>query len=347
MKKITKKILSLVTATSIALLCFSACINKEEKQPLSKTDIFMGTACTVKIFDNPKEKYIEEAFDKIQEIENKMSINIENSELIQVNNSSGKNPVKVSDESYYVIKKGKEFSELSEGKFDITIGPLVKLWGIGTESAKIPLKNEIEEKISLIDYKDIELDEDNKEVYLEKEGMIIDLGGIAKGYTADVIKDQLIKNGVNKAIINMGGNILVVGNKINGDPWNIGIQDPFTPRGNYLGIISVTDKSVVTSGIYERFLEQDGKRYHHILNPFTGYPWESNLAGISIISDKSIDGDALSTTVFSMGAEKGLEFVEELENIEAIFITKDKRVLVSSGIKEKFKLTNEEYEIVN
>lgn len=346
MKNIGMKIFSLVITAAIVLLCFSACDNKVEKQPLSKTDIFMGTACTVKIFDNPEEKYIEEAFEKIKEIEDKMSINKEDSELIQVNNSSGKNPVKVSDESYYVIKKGKEFSALSEGKFDITIGPLVKLWGIGTENARIPSNNEIEEKKSLIDYNNIELDEDNKKVYLKKEGMVIDLGGIAKGYTADVIKDQLIKNGVNKAIINMGGNILTIGNKMNGEPWNIGIQDPFNPRGEYLGIISVTDKSVVTSGIYERFLEYEGKRYHHILNPFTGYPWESDLAGISIISEKSIDGDALSTTVFSMGVEKGLEFIEQLENIEAIFVTKNNKVFLSSGISENFKLSNEKYKIV-
>lgn len=346
MKKQTKKTFILLIVITLFFVVPTGCGKKQVTTPVSKTNIFMGTVCSIKIYDNPEEEYFGEAFNLIKNIEDKMSINLEKSELISVNNQAGKSKVQVSDDTFYVIQKGLEYSAIADGKFDITIGPLVDLWSIGFDNQKVPKEEEIKERIKFIDYKDLILDEKTKEVYLSKEGMMIDLGAIAKGYTADAIKDVLLKNNVKKAIINMGGNVLVVGSNIEDEDFKIGIQDPLSNRGNYVGIVSIKDKSVVTSGIYERYIEQDGKRYHHILDPFTGYPWENDIVGVSIISDKSIDGDALSTTVFSMGVKDGFDFIENMGNVEAIFVTKDKEIILTKGIKDSFKLTDNNYKII-
>ena len=178
-------------------------------------------------------------------------------------------------DTYSVIEKAVQYSKLTDGALDATIEPIVKLWGIGTDKERVPSKNEIEEKLKLVNYKDIILDNKNSTVQLKRTGQAIDLGAIAKGYTADEIKKVLLDNKISSALINLGGNVFAVGNKTDGTSWNIGIQNPLDTRGQYLGTISVTDKSVVTSGNYERFFIVDGKRYHHIFDPKTGYPSEN------------------------------------------------------------------------
>ena len=213
--------------------------------------------------------------------------------------------------------------------------------------AKVPTIEEIKEKIQYINYNDVELNNSEKTVFLKKPGMIIDLGGIAKGYTADVIAQTLKDEGVEKAIIDLGGNIYALGEKAENTLWRIGIQNPDQTRGEIVGSINVKDKSIVTSGIYERFIEQDGVKYHHILSPKSGYPYDNEIAGVTIISDKSIDGDALSTSVFSMGITKGLEFINSLPDTEAIFITKDHKIYLTEGSQEIFKLTNDDFQIIN
>lgn len=335
----------------LSMITFSACSSKDiedsSKPYIEETQLFMGTVCSVRIYDKQDPKYIKEAFKEIKDIENKMSINILDSELSEVNKNAGKAPVKVSDKTFYVVEKGIDYSKLSKGNFDITIGPLVQLWDIGGDNPRVPMEDEINSAISKIDYNNIEMNKITNEIFLKKEGMVIDLGAIAKGYTADSIKDILLSNGVEKAIINMGGNVVVVGKNDKEEPWKIGIQDPTSPRGAYIGIIDAEDKSIVTSGIYERFLEANGVKYHHILNPFTGYPWESEIAGVTIVSEYSVDGDALSTTTFSLGVEKGLEFIERLDNVEAIFVTTDKNVYITSGLKGNFRISNQEFKLVN
>lgn len=307
----------------------------------------MGTVVTVTLYDNKSEKIIDKAFEEVKKIEQLVSINMEGTELDEVNNNAGIKPVKVSDDTYNIIKKGLEYSSLTNGSFDITIGPLVKLWSIGLPEAKVPTLDEIKGALKYINYKDVEINDSEKTVFLKKPGMIIDLGGIAKGYTADVIAQTLKDEGVEKAIIDLGGNVYALGEKAENTLWRIGIQNPDQTRGEIVGSINVKDKSIVTSGIYERFIEQDGVKYHHILSPETGYPYDNEIAGVTIISDKSIDGDALSTSVFSMGVAKGLEFVNSLPDIEAIFITKDHKVYLTEGSQEIFKLTNDDFEIMN
>jgi thiamine biosynthesis lipoprotein len=177
--------------------------------------------------------------------------------------------------------------------------------------------------------------------------MKVDLGAIAKGYAADEVARILKENGVKHAIINLGGNVMTIGGNPNGKPWRIGIQDPYNPRGEYLGILPIKDKTVVTSGTYERYFIENGKRYHHILDPDTGYPTDNKLDSVSIITDKSIDGDGLSTSTLLLGLDEGMKLIEKLENVEAIFVTSDKQVYVSSGLKKDFTLTNPAFKLAN
>lgn len=348
--------LRLLALTLLTVLLLSGCYknsaNEEapiaEMNPISKTNFLLGTVVQISIYNRQDKTIIDKAFDRISQIESKMTINnAETSEIIALNNASEKNEVKLSSDTFYVVEKGKQYSEMSDGKFDITIGPIVKLWNIGTPYAAVPEKNRLEETVGLVDYKKLNLNKESQSAKLEKAGMKVDLGAIAKGYAADEAARILRENGVENAIINLGGNIITVGGNPSGAPWRIGIQDPFNPRGDFLGVVSIKDQTVVTSGTYERYFEENGKKYHHILDPFTGYPIENNLQSVSIITDKSIDGDGLSTSSLLLGLEEGMKLIESLENAEGIFITGDKKVYVSSGLKYNFKVTKSEFEIVN
>lgn len=331
-------------------LLFPGCQSQSSKvpaEPLSKTNFLLGTVIDVSIYDKTDEKILDKVFSRISEIERKMTINnAETSEIIALNNASGKDEVVLSPDTFYVVEKGKQYSEKSMGEFDITIGPVVKLWNINTEYAAVPDEDKLGEAVKLVDYTKLSLNKEKYTAKLEIQGMKVDLGAIAKGYAADEAALILQENGVKHAIINLGGNVMTIGGNTNGNPWRIGIQNPFNPRGDFIGVVSIKDQTVVTSGTYERYFEENGKKYHHILNSSTGYPVENNLYSVSIITDKSIDGDGLSTTSLLLGLEKGMKLIEDLENVEAIFITSDKKVYVSSGIKEIFTITNSEFDLV-
>ncbi len=333
-------ILGLSLIMSLGLI---SCGNKKaDFQPISKSDILLDTPCKVTIYDDVPETVLDKAFDVLKEVDSRMNASSETSEISEVNRSSGKGYVKVSDDTFYVIQKGKSYGELTKGVFDISIGPLVKLWGINTDHARVPAKLEIDGKRPLVNYENVLLKEDTKEVMLKNPGMELDLGGIAKGYAADAVAEVLRANGVEHAIIDLGGNILTLGSKVNGDDWKIGIQNPNTERGQYLATIEVVNKTIVTSGIYERYYTApDGKRYHHILDTSTGYPVDNNLASVTIVTDKSIDGDALAKS-FCMGIDKGKDFVKS-QGAEAIFVTKDSKVYLTDGLKGNFKLNDKSF----
>jgi len=342
-----KRKLMIIVLTFVLAIGIVGCTNEDSNQPISRTEIFMSTPVSITIYDGEYENILDKAFEKVEEVENLVSINKENTEISELNKNAGIEKVKLSDISYDILKKGLEYSKLSNGSYDITIGPLVKLWNIGFEDAKVPSQDEINEVIDTIDYNNIEINDSTKEVFLTKKGMEIDLGSIAKGYIADEIANILKQEGVNRAIIDLGGNIYALGSKSSDSNWKIGIQNPFNDRGEVVGGIEVSDKTVVTSGIYERFIEENGVKYHHILNPKTGYPYETDIAGVSIITDKSIDADALSTLTFTKGLEEGLKFIEGLDNVDAIFITNDKKIYITDNIRDSFKIINTEFEIVN
>lgn len=318
---------------------------KEEKTPFQ--EFFLNSVLEVDIREdrNDHEEILKEIQSRIQNIEQKMSLKLEDSEVVKINDNAGIHPVNVSDDTFYVIEKSLKYSELSSGAFDVSVGNLVQLWGIGTENEKIPSENEIKTALSTVNYKNVVMDSEQKTIFLQQKGMSIDLGAIAKGYAADAINEILKKYQVNSAIINLAGNIYIHGDK-NGEPFKVGIQNPYEHRGDFLGIYEAANQSIVTSGIYERYFEKEGKRYHHILSTNTGYPVENELVAVSIISTNSIDGDALSTSVFALGLEQGMPLVESLDDVEAIFITHDKKIYLSDGAKTKFKLVNDTFEIV-
>ncbi|MBO0564352.1 FAD:protein FMN transferase, partial [Clostridium botulinum] len=335
---------------TILLLCiclplvFVGCDSKSE-EPVSRETYLMGTIINIKAYGKNADKAVQASVDRISDIENKMSLNISTSEINKINKNAGIAPVKVSKNTFDVVKASLIYSEKTKGSFDITVEPLVSIWGIGTDKARIPSKDEINNALKLINYKDVVINEKESTIMLKRKGQAIDLGAIAKGYTADELKKVLLNYNVSSAFLNLGGNVYVLGNKPDKTPWKIGVQNPLEPRGDYLGIVSVSDKSVVTSGNYERFFERNGKRYHHIFDTKTGYPAEKGLISVSIISDKSIDGDALSTSVYTLGLDEGKKLIESLEDVEAVFVTNDKKVYTTSGLKDTFKLTNTNFKL--
>ncbi len=334
----------------LLVLTFSGCSKEKTSEVISETIYALGTVIDIQIYDenvDKAKKAIQESIERITEIENKMSVNKDISEVILINENAGENPVQVSEDTFYVLKKAKEYSKLSNGAFDLTIEPIVKLWGIGTEDARVPEKEEITSLLNLVNYEDLKLDESTNKVQLNKKGQAIDLGGIAKGYAGDEIKRILLENDINTAFINLGGNVVTLGTKVDGSSWRIGIQNPLGDRGNYIAVLEVVDKTVVTSGNYERYFIEDGKRYHHIINPKTGYPAEEGIISSTIVTDKSIDADALSTSVYVLGLEKGMELIESLDNVDAVIITEDKNVYITEGLKETFNIVDDSFILAN
>ncbi len=247
-------------------------------------------------------------------------------------NNDGSIEFTVSDILYEILEKGLYYSEISEGVFDITIEPESSLWDFISDNRKVPEDKKIKEAVKLTGYKNAFLKD--KKLVLKIPGMGIELGAIAKGFIADKLKEHLKENGVTSGTVNLGGNVLCIGKKTDGSPFRIGIQHPFENRNEVITAVKAEDISVVSSGVYERYFMQDGKMYHHILDPSTGYPYNNGLVAITVISGKSVDGDALSTTCFAMGLEKGMEFANSLDSVYALFITEDGKLHYSEGFKE-------------
>ena len=321
---------------------------QETPDPLTRTEFLLGTVVKISLYDHQSEDLLDLSMNKLKELENTLSINKTGTLIDKINEQAGIAPVVVDEDTYQVLEEGLVYSQLTDGAFDITIGPIVKLWNIGFPEARVPSATEITETLPLIGFDKVVLNPNDSSVYLSEKGMRLDLGGIGKGYAADVIATLLKEHGVKHAIIDLGGNLYTLGDKPGNQLWSIGIQDPFNPRGKIIGRLKTANKSIVTSGIYERYLEDaNGRKYHHILDPKTGYPYENEIAGVTIVSDTSTDGDALSTAVFAMGVEEGLAFVEQLDGVDAIFITVDCKVYTTSGLKEHFALSNDAFTLAN
>ena len=307
------------------LLILTGCANQKKEisfDPVTQNKFLLGTVVTITLYDNPEEEIFDEIFNELEKIEKEMTINNAiTSEVIEINNHAGIEGVKVSKNTFDVINTGLNYSKLANGAFDITVGPLVKLWEIGFTDARVPSHEEISKALELINYEDVELNEEQLTVKLTKPGMMIDLGGIAKGYAADTAIKILKEHGNQHAIINL--------------------------RGEYLGIASVKNKAIVTSGTYERFFEQDGVTYHHILDPKTGYPVSNNIVSVTIIADNSMVADALSTAAFALGIESGLALIESLDQVEALYITNDNQIYPSSGFMQSFELTDDTFTIID
>lgn len=320
----------LLTAFCTAALLasfLSGCTSPREEEALTMSGMYFDTVVSVKVWGADRD-VLDHCEDLLAHYEQLFSRTIDGSDVSRINDSAGQ-PVTVSNDTAELIQKGLEYGELSGGYFDITIASASELWDFTDNKEKtLPNRDELAEAVTHIDYHNVKVS--GNTVTLSDPDTKIDLGGIAKGYIADRLKEYLESKGVEHALINLGGNMLAVGSKLDGSPFRIGLQKPFEPDGTAIAVLDVDDQSVVTSGNYERYFEKDGTIYHHILDPDTGYPIQNNLYQVSIISDSSVDGDALSTTCYALGLEKGMELIQSLDGVEAVFVTDDYELHPSS-----------------
>ncbi len=328
-------------ALAILFIIPQTACGKREIEPVTLQNFYLDTICSITVYNMEEMSEenataaIRNAFSLCGEYEKILSKTVEGSDVYNINHAKGE-PVEVSDVTIEILKKGLYYGELSEGKFDITIGRAVELWGFNTEDAAVPDPEKLAEVMKCVDYSQIQI-EGNTVTMGTKEGEI-DLGGIAKGYIADRIAEDLKENGVSSAIISLGGNIETVGGKESNvskasADFNIGIEVPYSGMTEVAGKTTVHDATVVTSGIYERYFEQDGRQYHHILDPATGYPAESDVCGVTIVSKagNSDDCDALATICLLKGIEEGKKLIESLDGYEALFIDKNQNITMTDG----------------
>ena len=309
-------------------------------EPVTAQGFKLNTIVTVTLYDSDDKALAEEALALCDQYEKLFSRTLSSSELYRLNQRnlpSSDGWYTLSDETADLIAAGLHYSALSQGAFDLTIEPVSSLWDFTSEEKTVPEASAIEAALPLVDYTQVSLS--GNQIRFGSPGMGIDLGAVAKGYIADRIKDFLLENGVRSGIINLGGNVLCIGERPDGKPFKIGIQKPFADRSETLCTVDITDRSVVSSGIYERCFELDGQFYHHLLNPSTGYPYDNGLVSVTVLSDSSADGDGLSTSCFALGLEKGLELINSLEDVEAIFVTEDYEIYYSDDFEDAVTLS--------
>jgi thiamine biosynthesis lipoprotein len=297
----------------------------------------LGTISQIHLYGLADPRLLDKAVGRVLEIDQKMSAFNPASEISALNRNAGRKPVRVSRETFLLLKQAREFGALSAGAFDPTVRPLVALWGINKKPDFIPAEEAIGRALKLVDFRGLELDEAECTARLGKDGQAADLGGIAKGYAADEVRRILAEGGAKSAVINLGGNIVTLGSRPDGSPWRIGVQNPASVRGTALGTLSVKDRSVVTSGSNERFFIREGVRYHHILDPRTGMPARSGLLSVTAVGESSMEADALSTAAFVLGMEKGTALLKK-RRLEAVFATDDGKVYVTEGLARQFTM---------
>ena len=358
--------LILCTALVCPMLLFTGCQNAADtdtaagKEPISISSIKLNTAVQITIYDSQDKSLLDDCLALCDKYELIFSRTDEESELYKLNHRISDSAVSnqttetqptpyqingttntwhISEDLAALLSEGLSITKESDGAFDIAIAPLTSLWDFTAEDPKVPDDADIQNALPQCNSDGVTID--GQDITLPSDDIQFDVGAIAKGYIADRLKDFLVKKGVNSAIINLGGNVLCIGSKPDGTPFKVGIQKPFADRNETEAIMDITGKSVVSSGIYERCFKQDGKLYHHILNPKTGYPYDNGLISVTIISDQSVDGDALSTTCFALGLDEGLKFAEK-KGVQAVFITEDYELHYTDGFQDEIKVTDVE-----
>ena len=358
--------LILCTVLVCPMLLFTGCGNITDadtsttgNQPISISSIKLNTAVQITIYDSQDKALLDDCLALCDKYELIFSRTNEKSELYKLNhrkdtsdkdpNADGQTtpyPVSGTADTWHIsedlaslLSEGLDITRESDGAFDIAIAPLTSLWDFTAEDPKVPDDAAIQKALPLCSSDGVTID--GQDLTLPSDDIQFDVGAIAKGYIADRLKDLLVKKGVKSAIINLGGNVLCIGSKPDGTPFKVGIQKPFADRNETEAVMDITGKSGVSSGIYERCFKQNGKLYHHILNPKTGYPYDNSLVSVTIISDQSVDGDALSTTCFALGLDKGLKFAEK-KGVQAVFITEDYKLHYTDGFRDEINVTDVE-----
>lgn len=324
--KMKKNVLKLVLVY-ITCILLSGCSRNIE--PISKSGFYFDTVITVTLYDIEQVDLLDDCFTLAQKYENLFSKTIESSDIYKINHSNGE-AITVDKETLFLIEKAVSYAKLSDRTIDPTVLPLSDLWAFG-KNETVPDSKAIESALSKVNYENIIIDKATSTVILKNPNSGIDLGFIAKGYIADKMKEYLTSKGVKSGLINLGGNILTIGEKPNKTSYVLGIKKPFSKDNSTITNVSVKDKSLVTSGIYERCFYENDILYHHILNTKTGYPITNELLSVTILSDSSMEGDAYSTMCLCLGLKEGMELIEATEGLEALFITDDMKLHYSSG----------------
>ena len=293
----------------------------------------LGTRVTLTVEHPRPEAQLARGAALIRDYENRLSANLPSSEIARINQMAGVQPVAVDPVVYRLVREAVLVSRSRAG-FNAAIGPLVQLWRIGFEDAQIPERTAIDSCRELSDPDRIELDDAHSSVFLGRPGMKLDLGAIAKGWIADAIKQVWQAEGVPSGVIDLGGNVLTLGTAPHADRrWRVGVQAPFAQRGRPLGVLSLPACSVVTSGVYERVLEVDGRRYHHMLDPLTGHPFDTDLASVTIVAASSMTADLWATIAQRDGLAGGYEAVSAERGLEAVFVATDGRIVATDGCR--------------
>lgn len=297
----------------------------------------MNTEITYRAFGENAASAVTEAKAALLRLESILSRFIPGSEVSMINQNAGKGYVNIGSETFEVLSCASRLSKISEGLFDITVGPLVDLWRYN-HSFQVPEDEEIRHALSLVNYRDLMLNPDEQSASLRRPEQSIDLGGIGKGYISDCLVKTLQNYGVVSAFVNIGGNVSTLGNKPNGSYWSVGIRHP-RRSACLIGAVKVTNRAVVTSGDYERyFVDGTGKRRHHIINPTTGYPVESGLISVTVVAESAMVADGLSTSIFAAGMDKGLGYLTRFPGVDAVLVDNNQRVFITQGLKETYQM---------
>lgn len=296
-----KKLLIILSVLLLSVSC--------TENTVSDSRIAMGTIVSVTLYESDDDK-IDDIFSYIYSLDSMISRYNEKSYIAMINSNAGISPVTVPDGVYGLVKVSLEMAKETDGLFNPAIGPLSSLWGFGTEDARVPSSDEIESVLPLLDWRKIKLSDDDNSVFLENEGMAIDLGAVGKGWAADMIDSYLDELCVEHALVNLGGNVLLHGGKADGSAWRVGIRDPENLSSSYASV-AIEDGTVITSGGYQRYIEKDGEVYHHILNPETGYPFQTDILSATVIGDSGTLSDMLSTVIFASGSDKAEEIADK------------------------------------
>ena len=348
MKKTFKLMVILIALSLLSFLFLLGCETEEDYELVQDSKFALGTYNQITLYapESNAEQVIADVFQRVEEIENLMSVNIEGSDIDTLNKNAGEASVPVDPETFRMLQLGKEYHDLTNGTFNIGIGALIDLWDIGGENQQVPQASEIEDLLNHVDLEQLTLDSENLEAKIEDPAMKVDLGGIAKGYAVDEAIRVIEENGYENAIVDFGGDVYVLGENPEGNPWRIGISTPEIGASGVLGRLFSADMSVVSSGDYERYFIEDGNLYHHILDPATGSPTDNELSSVTVVSDTALEGDILSTAIFVMGLEEGLNFVNNLPEVDAVLVTNEKDVYVTEGISDIFEIMDDDFTIV-
>ena len=321
-----KKLVALLLSLSLLIGC------QTQPKQLARTDYLLDTVVTLTLY-GAEEADLDAAFAEIRRLDGLLDAYSPDSDLGKLQAAAGREPVALSPETMELLVFAKEMYARTGGYLDVTVGPLIDLWDI-RNGGHYPMEEELTAALGLLGMDDLILDEANGTAYLVRSGMRVDLGALAKGYIADRVKALLLDRGVKSGVIDLGRNILLIGEKPGKAPFSIGIQSPGA-AGELLRVLSLRDRSLVTSGTYERYFEHEGRRYHHVLDPFTGFPADRNLSAVTVLSDSSLWGDALSTACLLLGVDDGLALIDSIPEAEALFVLTDGSVVTSSGFPKE------------